>query len=164
MIINKRLLLTFALISSIHVYSNDGINSSINNQSTNNISVDNGLHLEGLWEIDIDFDQLFVRIYGKENTIKNTNDIETKPLRFTILLVENEPMSENKTISGYKVIDIDIDPIKANTEVKNTIIESNFTNRIPQGTYYPILILSELDDDGIYKTKSTIRYKNKYTL
>ena len=162
--ISKNLLLSLALGTSINAFSNDNNINHTDNSPIEIVSSFNGLHLEGLWEIDIDFDQLFVRIYGKENIIKNTNDTDSKPLRFTILLVENDPDSTNKTLSGYKVTDIDIESIKANTEIKNTIIETNFTNRIPQGTYYPILILSELDDDGVYKTKSTIRYKNKYTL
>ena len=162
--ISKSLLLFLALGTSFNALANFKKTNSIFQERVKQISINDGLHLDGLWEIDIDFDQLFVRIYGQDNIIKNTNETDSKPLRFTILLVENKPDSNNKTLSGYKVTDIDIEPIKANTEIKNTIVETNFTNRIPQGTYYPVLILSELDDDGEYKTKSTIRYKNKYTL
>ena len=121
------------------------------------------VNLIGQWKLEIDFNKLLLKISGIDNAIKNDKNEQTNKLRLSVTFVE-EFSETDQNISGYKIKDIDLEPLVANGEVKNTLINTNFINRIPQGEYYPVLILSELDKDGTYKIKSTIKYKDKYTL
>lgn len=143
--------------------NNQSINSTKSHEINQNTKLQSDINLIGQWKLEVDFNNLLLKISGIENAIKNKRAEATNKLRLTVTFVEN--LSENdNTISGYTIKDVDIEPIPANGEVKNTIINTNFITRIPQGNYYPVLILSELDNDGTYKIKSTIKFKEKYTL
>lgn len=159
---SKSILFALTSLLSINAFSNINNSTDCISEIEQNYTLRKNVELTGKWKLDIDFNQLFVKIYGENNFIKNNTDKTSEKLRLSIILVEDIPNS--KDFSGYKIIDVDINPVNGNSEIKDTKIETNFLNRLPQGKYYPMLILSELDKDGIYKTKSTVKFTERYTI
>lgn len=123
----------------------------------------NQIVLAGDWKLDVDFASLSVNITGENNSIQNRTSKPTNNLKLLVYFSES-PAEEFKTVEGYELLNVDIKPISATSELKNPKISTNITKPLPSGEYYPILVLTEMDEDGNYKVKSAVRYKEKYTL
>lgn len=121
----------------------------------------NQLVLAGDWKLDVDFTTLMVNITGDNNSIQNRTSKPSNNLKLLVYFSEN-PAEEFKTVEGYELLNVDIKPISASAELKNPKISTNITKTIPSGEYYPILVLTEMDEEGNYRVKSAIRYKEKY--
>lgn len=119
--------------------------------------------LAGDWKLDVDFSTLSVVINGNNNSIQNKTLSDTNELKLLVYFSEN-PANEFTTVEGYELLNVDIKPISKISELKNPVIKTNITKAIPSGEYYPILVLTEADENGEYKVKSAIRFTDKYTL
>ncbi|MBF0595874.1 hypothetical protein [Faecalibacter rhinopitheci] len=125
--------------------------------------VPNQIVLTGDWKLEVDFAALSVKIDGVNNSIQNRTAEDTKKLKLMVYFSETEP-SNYANVEGYELLNVDIKPISKSSELKNTSITTNITKPLPSGEYYPILVLTEADEDGNYKVKSAIIYKDKYVL
>ena len=119
--------------------------------------------LAGDWKLDVDFSTLSVIINGNNNSIQNKTLTDTNDLKLLVYFSEN-PVNEYANVEGYELLNVDIKPISKISELKNPVIKTNITKSIPSGEYYPILVLTEADENGDYKVKSAIRFAEKYTL
>jgi len=118
----------------------------------------------GEWKLDVDFKTLTVKIDGKGNDIVNKKSETTNDLKLFVYFIENLHDGSSKIIEGFEVVEADLKPIIQGGEFKNLKLDANITKYIPSGEYYPILLISELEPDGIYKIKTFIQFENKYTL
>jgi len=137
-----------------NVYST--VKSSLSLGYTPNLIV-----LSGDWKLDVDFATLNVNITGENNAIQNRTSKDTNNLKLLVYFSEN-PAEEYKTVEGYELLNVDIKPISASSELRNPKISTNITKPIPSGEYYPLLVLTELNEEGEYKVKSVIRFKDPY--
>ncbi|MBS7332740.1 hypothetical protein [Faecalibacter bovis] len=119
--------------------------------------------LAGEWKLDVDFATLTVNIDGTNNSIQNRTQKDTNNLKLLVYFSET-PAAEYATVEGYELLNVDIKPISKGSELRNPVIKTNITKPIPSGEYYPILVLTEADENGDYKVKSAIRFAEKYTL
>lgn len=119
--------------------------------------------LDGKWNLDVDFSTFSVDISGVDNSIQNKKSTPTNKMKLLVYFTENEP-KDYTTIEGYELLNVDIRSISASSQLKNTKIKTNITKNIPSGKYYPLLILTEADQDGNYKVKSVKKFYNKYKL
>lgn len=119
--------------------------------------------LAGNWKLDVDFATLSVVIEGTNNSIQNKTSEDTNNLKLLVYFSES-PAAEYSTVEGYELLNVDIKPISKNSELKNPVIKTNITKPLPSGDYYPILVLTEADENGEYKVKSAVRFAEKYTL
>lgn len=122
----------------------------------------NQVVLAGDWKLDVDFSTLMVNISGVNNSIQNRTHEKTNNLKLLVYFAEQEP-KDFSNIEGYELLNVDIKPIEKSSEIKNTRIKTNITKTLPSGVYFPILVLTEADENGNYNVKSTIRFKNQYT-
>ena len=123
----------------------------------------NQLVLAGDWKLDVDFATLTANISGEGHGIKNMTSSPSNKLKLLIYFAEDKP-EEAKTVEGYELLNVDINPIGASKMLNKPVIKTNITRNIPRGDYYPVLVLTEADSEGNYKVKSAIRFKDKYTL
>lgn len=118
--------------------------------------------LAGDWKLEVDFSTLSVEIDGTNHSIQNRTSEDTKNLKLLVYFSES-PASEFTTVEGFELLNVDIKPISKNSELRNPVIKTNITKQIPSGEYYPILVLTEADENGEFKVRSAIRFPNKYT-
>lgn len=119
------------------------------------------LRLVGVWQLEIDFQTLLVKIDGINNAIQNLDSKSTKKLKLLVYF-SNEPIKDNNEVSGYELLNIDVLSISGNTKIEKPVFTSNITKLIPVGEYYPILVLTEQNDEGKYIIKSTLSLGDKY--
>ena len=119
--------------------------------------------LDGNWNLDVDFSTFTVNISGTDNSILNKTADQTDKLKLLVYFTEDEP-KDYATIEGYELLNVDIKPIASMSQLKNTKITTNITKPLPAGDYYPLLILTEADDQGNYKIKSVKKFFKKYKL
>ena len=119
------------------------------------------LKLVGIWRLEVNFHDLTVKIDGINNAIQNLNSESTKKLKLLVYF-SNQPIKDNNQVDGYELLNIDVLSISGNTKIEKPVFTSNITKLIPSGEYYPILVLTEQNDEGKYIIKSTLSFGDKY--
>lgn len=124
--------------------------------------VSNDVKLSGDWKLEVDFDALSVSIDGINNAIENHKGQSTRNLKLMVYFASEEVTNSN--IGGYELLNIDIQPIKSHAMIRGTKIKTNITKSLPTGEYYPLLVLTEQNENGEYVIKSAVKFKEKYQL
>jgi len=119
------------------------------------------LKLAGIWKLEIDFNTLMVTVDGINNSIQNLNSKPTNKLKLLVYFSKQNIVNE-KEIDGFELLNFDIFPISGNTKAEKLTFTSNITKLVPAGEYYPILVLTEKNDEGNYIIKSTLGLGEKY--
>ncbi len=124
--------------------------------------VANDIQLSGDWQLEVDFESYSVSIDGVNHAIENHKSDKTKNLKLLVYFSSEEVT--NTEISGYELLNVDIQPIGHSAQLRAPKIKTNITKTLPSGVYYPVLILTEENDQGEYMLKSAIKFKEKYQL
>nr|WP_314546939.1 hypothetical protein [uncultured Empedobacter sp.] len=119
------------------------------------------LKLAGIWKLEIDFNTLMVTVDGINNSIQNLNSKPTNKLKLLVYFSKQNIVNE-KEIDGFELLNFDVYPVSGNTKAEKLSFTSNITKLIPAGEYYPILVLTEKNDEGNYIIKSTLALGEKY--
>ena len=117
--------------------------------------------LSGVWKLEIDFNTLMVTVDGINNSIQNLGSKPTNKLKLLVYF-SKQNISDAKEIDGFELLNFDIFPISGNTKAEKLTFTSNITKLVPAGEYYPILVLTEKNDEGNYIIKSTLGLGEKY--
>ncbi|MGV0964724.1 hypothetical protein [Empedobacter falsenii] len=117
--------------------------------------------LSGVWKLEIDFNTLMVTVDGINNSIQNLGSKPTNKLKLLVYF-SKQNISDAKEIDGFELLNFDIFPISGNTKAEKLTFTSNITKLVPAGEYYPILVLTEKNDEGNYIMKSTLGLGEKY--
>ncbi len=117
--------------------------------------------LSGVWKLEIDFSTLMVTVDGINNSIQNLGSKPTNKLKLLVYF-SKQNISDAKEIDGFELLNFDIFPISGNTKAEKLTFTSNITKLVPAGEYYPILVLTEKNDEGNYIIKSTLGLGEKY--
>ncbi len=117
--------------------------------------------LSGVWKLEIDFNTLMVTVDGINNSIQNLGSKPTNKLKLLVYF-SKQNISNAKEIDGFELLNFDIFPISGNTKAEKLTFTSNITKLVPAGEYYPILVLTEKNDEGNYIIKSTLALGEKY--
>jgi len=117
--------------------------------------------LSGVWKLEIDFNTLMVTVDGINNSIQNLNSKPTNKLKLLVYFSKQNIVNE-KEIDGFELLNFDVYPVSGNTKAEKLSFTSNITKLIPAGEYYPILVLTEKNDEGNYIIKSTLALGEKY--
>ena len=117
--------------------------------------------LSGVWKVEIDFNTLMVTVDGINNSIQNLGSKPTNKLKLLVYF-SKQNISDAKEIDGFELLNFDIFPISGNTKAEKLTFTSNITKLVPAGEYYPILVLTEKNDEGNYIIKSTLGLGEKY--
>ncbi|MGV1021338.1 hypothetical protein ACTS9V_17135 [Empedobacter falsenii] len=117
--------------------------------------------LSGVWKLEIDFNTLMVTVDGINNSIQNLGSKPTNKLKLLVYF-SKQNISDAKEIDGFELLNFDIFPISGNTKAEKLTFTSNITKLVPAGEYYPILVLTEKNDEGNYIIKSTLALGEKY--
>ncbi|WP_291119854.1 hypothetical protein [Empedobacter sp. UBA7248] len=117
--------------------------------------------LSGVWKLEIDFNNLMVTVDGINNSIQNLGSKPTNKLKLLVYF-SKQNISDAKEIDGFELLNFDIFPISGNTKAEKLTFTSNITKLVPAGEYYPILVLTEKNDEGNYIIKSTLGLGEKY--
>ncbi|WP_312554196.1 hypothetical protein [Empedobacter brevis] len=117
--------------------------------------------LAGIWKLEIDFTTLMVTVDGINNSIQNLTPKPTDKLKLLVYFSKQEIANENE-IDGFELLNFDISPIYGNMKKDKLSLTSNITKLVPAGEYYPILVLTEKNNDGNYVIKSTLSLGEKY--
>lgn len=120
------------------------------------------LKLAGIWKLEIDFNNLMVTVDGINNSIQNLNSKPTSKLKLLVYF-SKQNITDAKEIDGFELLNFDVFPVSGNTKAEKLSFTSNITKLVPAGEYYPILVLTEKNDEGNYIIKSTLGLEEKYT-
>lgn len=64
---------------------------------------------------------------------------------------------------GFEIFNVPFDPIKSRSYISEPVIKSNYFNKVPQESYYLVLMLTEKDAaDGIFKMNSLELFENQF--
>ncbi|MDM1297076.1 hypothetical protein HXZ94_00960 [Empedobacter falsenii] len=118
--------------------------------------------LAGVWKLEIDFNTLMVTVNGINNSIQNLNSKPTNKLKLLVYF-SKQNITDAKDIDGFELLNFDVFPVSGNTKAEKLSFTSNITKLVPAGEYYPILVLTEKNDEGNYIIKSTLSLGEKYT-
>lgn len=117
--------------------------------------------LSGVWKLEIDFNTLMVTVDGINNSIQNLGSKPTNKLKLLVYF-SRQDIYDVKEIDGFELLNFDLSPISGNTKLEKLSFNSNITKLVPAGEYYPILVLTERNDQGNYIIKSTLGLGEKY--
>ncbi len=151
------------------IVSNEKLDASLSNIYTpvgSDLDLSNAnqkLRLVGIWQLEIDYQTLTAKIEGINNAIQNLDSKPTNKLKLLIYF-SKEDIKEINQVSGYELLNVDVLPLTGNTKVEKPVFNTNLTKLIPSGEYFPILVLTEQNDQGNYIIKSTLRMGDKYII
>ncbi len=127
-----------------------------------NVKSDNSILLEKEWKINIDYKEFMVMLIGGD-IVNNTSENSNKLILDVYLAKEN--LYELKSnFEGVHIAKAPIDGVANSKRLSNASIKTNLRAIPPQGTYYLLLTLSELDESGNPIIKDTKSFKNAITL
>lgn len=129
--------------------------------SLNIANVNKKLKLVGGWKLEIDFNSLMVTVGGVDNSIQNLDYKPTNDLKLMVYF-SNQNITGVKEIDGFELLNLDVSPISAFTKIEKLNFTTNITKLVPAGEYYPILVLTEKNEEGKYVMKSTLSLGEKY--
>jgi len=119
------------------------------------------IRLGGMWNLEIDFESLMVKVGGINNSIQNLVSKPTEKLKLMVYFAK-QPLKNINEIDGYELLYLDVFPIAGNSRLEKPVFTTNITKLIPAGEYYPILVLTERKKNGEYVIKSTLSLGEKY--
>lgn len=124
-------------------------------------NVNKKVKLVGGWKLEIDFNSLMVNVGGVDNSIQNLDYKPTNDLKLMVYF-SKQNIAEFKEIDGFELLNLDVSPISAFTKIEKLNFTTNITKLVPAGEYYPILVLTEKNEEGKYVIKSTLSLGEKY--
>lgn len=127
--------------------------SQLSTSYTTAQDIHSNILLTGKWNLEIDFSESNIKINGSDNNILNNTNTTTNNLRLVLYLAQESPDTNSK---GFEFLHVDLGEFKPNEGLFNVNINTNITQLIPKGTYYPILMLLEDDGNNSYIEKNTI--------
>jgi hypothetical protein len=151
------------------VISNEKLDASLSNIYTtvgSELDLTNAnekLRLVGIWQLEIDYQTMIAKIEGINNAIQNLDSKPTSKLKLLIYF-SKEDIKDSKEVSGYELLNVDVLPLTGHTKVDKPVFTTNLTKLVPKGDYYPILVLTEQNNEGNYIIKSTMRMGDIYTI
>lgn len=104
------------------------------------------IRLENEWKIKTDFANGLIKIEGGDIVNSTKNELINPTLK---IYISNESLAEiNSDFSGIVLASTFLPNLAGSSKMKEPKVDANLAFIPPSGTYYMLLTLSELDNDG----------------
>lgn len=124
---------------------------------------DNSVILGKDWKIDIDFKNFKVNLTGGE--ISNLRPKEVKNTKIDVFLTKENQDIITKDFSGLRIASANLErSLEGHTKMIDTNVTTDLLQIPPQGTYYILLTLSIIDDEGNWSVKNKRAFTETITL
>lgn len=117
------------------------------------LNEDNSIVLGKDWKIDIDFKNFMVNLSGGEISNLKANNI--KNTQIDVFLTNEDQSVISGDFSGIKIASANLNKnLEGFSKMTDTQISTNLLQIPPQGTYYILLTLSTIDDEGNWSVRN----------
>lgn len=125
------------------------------------IREDKSITLEKEWKIEIDFKNFITKIIGGD--IANNRSEKTSKIILDVYLTKDEQTKFSSNFQGLHIATAPMDPVEGSKRLTGVSAKTNLRVIPPQGTYYLLLTISEIDKSGNPVVISSRTFKNPIT-
>lgn len=145
---------TFSQDSGMPVMTRDYISPV----ATMEVVADNAVTLDNDWKVEVDFKNFSTKISG--GNISNRSSFDYDNLVLDVYLTPAKMEDIDTSFTGLRIASADIQEIKSHQVFIDTTVTSNLTIIPDPGTYYILMTLSTVDDDGNVMVRNTRTFEN----
>lgn len=126
------------------------------------VRLDKHVVFENEWKIEIDYKNFMVNLTGGD--IANNTNQDSENLIVDVYFTTQKEMDFSNNFDGILIASSPVDPVGKQMKLRKVSIKTNLRAIPPQGTYYIVIALSEMDEAGKPAIKSFRTYDNPQTL
>lgn len=136
--------------------------TDINKPVKLNVRIDKNIVFEKDWKLEIDYKEFMVSLAGGD--IANNTNANTGKLIVDVYFTKDRQADFSSNFNGILVASAPVDPVGGQMKLSSVSIRTNLRAVPPQGVYYMVMTLSEVEDSGKTVLKSFRPFKNPVTL